>query len=270
MGDNNRPDPARLSHAYILSSPSMDAALRQARELAAAAVCRDRAHAPCGRCPDCRKAMAGIHPDILTVARATDDKGKQRREITVEQIAFLSSDAYVLPNESERKVYIIAEADTMNIAAQNKALKLLEEPPAAVIFLLCVTNAACLLPTVRSRCAMLSCPGGERDGDSEQEDMAREYLAAVAQGDEAMLCRWCAACDSLDNAAASTLLQTVWRMTADMLCRRRETAMPDETLMRINALAERCMSYLRSNVGVKHIFGLLAVDSVRADGNRGS
>ena len=270
MGDNVRLDPARLPHACILSSPSIETALRRAREIAAAAVCRDQAHAPCGRCPDCRKATAGIHPDIMTVARAVDDKGKQRREITVEQISFLTSDAFVLPNESERKVYIIAEADTMNIAAQNKALKLLEEPPSAVIFLLCVTNAAALLPTVRSRCAMLGCQSEAGTGSDEQEERAKEYLAAVEQGDEARLCRWCAACDSLDNAAAMALLQTVWRLTADRLCRRSGTAMSDETLMRINALMERCMSYLRSNVGVKHIFGLLAVESVRADGNRGS
>ena len=270
MTDKTRLDPARLPHACILSSASIETALRTAREIAAAAVCRDRTHAPCGQCPDCRKAMAGIHPDIMTIARATDDKGKRRREITVEQISFLSSDAFVLPNESERKVYIIEEADTMNAAAQNKALKLLEEPPSAVIFLLCVTNAAALLPTVRSRCAVIGCQSTDGRIGGEYEKTALEYLTAVEQGDEAALCRWCAACDSLDKDSAAALLQTIWTLTADRLCRRQATAMPDETLMRLNALAERCMSYLRSNVGVKHIFGLLAVDSVSAGGNRGS
>ena len=130
--------PAAIGHAYILSSPSREDALRKAREIAAAAVCLAGHDVPCGQCRGCRKASAGVHPDIISVRRQTDKSGNLKRELSVGQIRELSVDAQVLPNEAERKAYIIEEAELMNLNAQNAALKLLEEPPPTVIFLLCV------------------------------------------------------------------------------------------------------------------------------------
>ena len=77
---------------------------------------------PCGVCRDCRKVAAGIHPDLITVRRLEDDKGRPRREIVVDQIRAVNQAAWILPNEAQRKVYLIAEADKMNPAAQNAAL----------------------------------------------------------------------------------------------------------------------------------------------------
>ena len=134
--------PAAVGHAYILSSPSREDALRKAREIASAAVCLNGHDVPCGVCRGCRKAAAGVHPDIITVRRETDRNGNLRRELTVNQIREISVDAQVLPNEAPRKAYIIEEAELMNQSAQNAALKLLEEPPATVVFLLCAANPA--------------------------------------------------------------------------------------------------------------------------------
>ena len=182
-------DAGRLLHAYIISAPSREEYLRTAHTLAAAAVCTGEGPVPCGKCRACRKAQSGIHPDITTVRRLTDDKGKQKRDITVEQVCWMIGDAYVLPNEAERKVYIIEEAETMNTAAQNKALKLLEEPPKGVIFLLCTLNPEQLLPTVRSRCAELKCNVGKAERDEEADKLAAAYLKAVSGGDRAKLLR---------------------------------------------------------------------------------
>ena len=173
-------DAGRLYHAYIISAASREEGLRRARTLAAAAVCTGEGPVPCGKCRACRKAESGIHPDITTIRRQTDEKGKQRRDITVDQVCWMIGDAYVLPNEAERKVYIIEEAETMNAAAQNAALKLLEEPPKGVIFLLCTANPEQLLPTVRSRCAEVICQGQEQETDSELRSLAADYLKAVA------------------------------------------------------------------------------------------
>ena len=63
-----------------------------------------------------------IHPDVITLGRLEDDKGRLKREIGVDQIRSLSADAYIMPNEAGRKVYLIREAETMNIPAQNAAL----------------------------------------------------------------------------------------------------------------------------------------------------
>lgn len=138
-----------LSHAFILSGPAGSGKRTLAGLLAAALVCtRQEEEIPCGVCPACRKAAAGIHPDIIRVG----DDGK---DIKVEQIRALRTDAYIRPNEAARKVYLVENAHTMNQSAQNALLKLLEEGPAYAAFLLLTENAAALLPTVRSRCEVL-------------------------------------------------------------------------------------------------------------------
>ena len=121
---------SRLSQSYIIAAPSADDCDAQAARLAARAVCSGAEPKPCGKCRDCRKAAAGIHPDIIDVRRMTDDKGRPKREIMVDQVRAMAADASILPNEAERKVYVIHEAELMNESAQNAALKLLEEPPA--------------------------------------------------------------------------------------------------------------------------------------------
>ena len=140
----------KMMHSYIISGDG-DAARSRAREMAAAALCESSGAKPCRACRHCRKvfqgAFPGIHPDVALVERAADKSGKLRREITVDQIRALAVDAAVLPNEADGKVYIFPEADTMNIAAQNAFLKLLEEPPRGVMFLLCAESREKLLET---------------------------------------------------------------------------------------------------------------------------
>ena len=260
-------DAKRLSHAYIISAPTREDALNEARRLAAAAVCDDSLHAPCGQCRACRKAGANIHPDIITVERLTDDKGKKKREIVVDQVRDINSDACILPNEASRKVYIIDEADTMNPSAQNAALKLLEEPPSGAVFLLCVTNPMKLLDTVRSRCVEINFAGNADGQDEELCKLASAYLKTVASGDLAALCRWCASADTMDIRAASDFCLAVGTLIADILTKRRKNpGLSTGELVRINALIEKCSSYLKVNTGVKHIFGLLAVDSIAGSG----
>lgn len=263
-------DAKRLSHAYMISALDREEALRTARRLAAAAVCTQQGRAPCGQCRACRKVQENIHPDVITIARLEDDKGRKKREIGVDQIRQLSRDAVVLPNEAERKVYIIEDADRMNAAAQNAALKLLEEPPKGVMFLLCVENAQLLLPTVRSRCAEILCGGGQSAEDEENRKLARGYVKAVSSGSRAELFRWCAAHEGMDNRAAAAFAEAASAMLADMLCgREADLGLSRGQLRRLLALMERCGSYLQVNVGVRQLFGLLAVDAIDSGGNRG-
>ena len=260
----------RLAHAIILSSPAAEEGLRMARVLAAAAVCAQGGAQGCGQCRDCRKVQAGIHPDVITVRRLTDDKGKQKREIGVDQIRQMAADAAVLPNEARRKVYIVEEADSMNLSAQNAALKLLEEPPAGAMFLLCTANPQRLLPTVRSRCAELNRNGPEADGDEESRTLARDYVRTVASGDQARLVLWCAGNETMDSAAAASFLSAVTEHVTDILCgRAADPGLGREKLLALSQLAERCRGYLRVNIGIKQLFGLLAVDSIDGSGNRG-
>lgn len=254
----------RLSHACLIGAASEGEALDRAWSMACAAVCSgDRP--PCGDCRDCRKARAHIHPDISVIGLLEDDKGRLKKEIGVDQIRRLSADAALLPNEAGRKVYIISPADAMNASAQNAALKLLEEPPENVVFLLCAVNTELLLPTVRSRCTAVNLGGAAGGAEAETEGLAEAYLKAVAAGDRAKLYAWCAANDGMDTRAAADFIDCADGLIADGLCSRgRSRGFSPVGLMGLHALMERCGTYLRANTGVKHIFGLLAVDSMAA------
>ena len=105
---------------------------------------------PCGECTPCKKVLRGIHPDVQVFSGPGEGK-----PITVDQIRQLRADAYVRPNEGERKVYWLEGADRMNPSAQNAMLKLLEEGPPYAAFLLLAENSGGVLQTICSRCEEL-------------------------------------------------------------------------------------------------------------------
>ena len=127
--------PRPLSHAYIITGGNTASRAQYARRLAAAYVC-DGASAPCGVCRHCEKTAAGIHPDIIFLSPA---EGK--KEILVDQARALRADAYVRPNEAQRKVYAIDPADSMiRIAPSLPPIEELEK--AMQVFCTCLQLAA--------------------------------------------------------------------------------------------------------------------------------
>ena len=151
------PGGAKLAHAYIAASMNADTRAELGRTLAAAMLCEDDAapQKPCGHCRACRKTLLGIHPDVITVAPGLDSQGRKRREMTVDQVRAVAATAAVMPNEGRRKAYVIEDADTMNTQAQNALLKIIEEPPERVLFILTCNNRARILPTILSRAAVI-------------------------------------------------------------------------------------------------------------------
>ncbi len=170
--------PNPLSHAYLLTGGSGESRAALIQRMTAAYLCQGE-RPPCGRCAPCRKAAAGVHPDVWRTAPAPD-----KREITVDQIRALRADAYVRPNEGRRKVYIIDPADAMNPAAQNALLKVLEEGPAYAAFLLSAAQPGLLLDTVRSRCEPLCLPPEEAPPDPELVERGAALAALLLEGDE--------------------------------------------------------------------------------------
>ena len=247
----------KLPHAYIVSSASENARTGKAFYLAEKMLCQADGERTCGVCRDCRKVRARVHPDLAVIERITDDKGKQKKEILVDQVRAMGADAYVIPNEAAAKVYIIKDADTMNEQAQNAALKILEEPPRGVHFILCVSNPERLLVTVRSRCVLVSCAGEEDAEDESSAALADEFVSLERKGDIPELTAWCFEHETLVAASLGAFLLALKRRYVGLLV----SAEDKMRIMDIIQLIDRCARYQTVNTGVKHILGLLAVRS---------
>jgi DNA polymerase III subunit delta' len=101
--------------------------------------------AACGVCAPCRKIAGDCHPDLRRLA-------PQGGLIKIEAIRELCAFLAMKPFEAGIRAVVIAEAQTMNAAAGNALLKMLEEPPPRTVMILTTAQAAEMLPTVVSRC----------------------------------------------------------------------------------------------------------------------
>lgn len=137
----------RISHFYLISGPEGSGKHTLTRLLTAAILCND-AESPCGKCTACRKVYSNNHPDVITV------EDPEHKAVAVKLVRQAREDMYILPNESDYKIYIFPQE--LGIEGQNALLKILEEPPAYGVFILLSNNPEQLLPTVRSRCTELA------------------------------------------------------------------------------------------------------------------
>ena len=111
----------RVSHSYLICGPVGSGKHTLTRILCAAMQCEGRGEKiPCGVCSGCRKALEGVHPDIITV----DDP--EHKSMTVEPIRAARSDMFIRPNEGKRKIYIIPRGQDMNESAQNALLPIID------------------------------------------------------------------------------------------------------------------------------------------------
>ena len=116
---------------------------------------RAAAIGPCGQCAQCDRIARGIHADVSTVSVAAAEEGPQHKEISVDQIREVQRAVALAPFEGRTRAVIIDPADKLSEEAQNAFLKTLEEPPPSAVFVLIATRGDALLPTVRSRCALI-------------------------------------------------------------------------------------------------------------------
>lgn len=95
---------------------------------------------------------ANAYPNYILLTPLTDDDGKLKREITIEQVRNLIDNLKKKAAISGTRIVLTDAVDNLNISATNALLKILEEPPADVVFIMICQQISAILPTVRSRC----------------------------------------------------------------------------------------------------------------------
>jgi DNA polymerase-3 subunit delta' len=140
----------KVSHAYIFDGEKGAGKNFLADIFAAALQCEKNETNPCGECTSCKQAAGRNHPDIIRISH------EKPNTIRVDDIREqLCGDILIKPYKGPYIIYIIDEAEKLNVQAQNALLKTIEEPPAYAIILLLTTNAENFLPTILSRCVTL-------------------------------------------------------------------------------------------------------------------
>lgn len=141
----------KVSHAYIINGPDKSGKMMLAEAFAMTVQCEQGGRDACLECHSCKQALGRNQPDIIYVSH------EKPNTISVDDIRTqVNNDIVIKPYSSRHKIYIIDEAEKMNVQAQNALLKTIEEPPAYAIIILLTTNADNFLPTILSRCVSLN------------------------------------------------------------------------------------------------------------------
>ena len=232
----------RLHSAYLISgsgSEPREAALAFVRGLAGMTrpalafvrgmVCRGGPRHPCEACAECRRSNereeivldgtgrngpllrhVGDHPDLLWVERGANDT-----RVRIGQIRALQHALRLRGEGGGRRAGVIADAEWLNVEAQNALLRLLEEPPPRTTLVLVAATSAGLLATVRSRCQRVAFRVA---GVSPLEDPERGELVAKLEGLATDLCH---ATEQQDSGGAEHDQKTAQRPRGAPLLRHR-------------------------------------------------
>jgi DNA polymerase-3 subunit delta' len=141
-------DPAAMTHAWLFTGPPGSGRSVAARAFAAALQCPEGG---CGHCHACHTALGGTHADVkIIVPDGLSIGAKEAREMVV--------GASRAPSQGRWQIVLVEDADRMTEQAANAVLKMIEEPPARTVMMLCVPSLHPddVMVTIRSRCRLVS------------------------------------------------------------------------------------------------------------------
>lgn len=136
-----------IVHSYMFIGPEGIGKNIFAHDFAEMIMClsNDFQEKSCGKCKSCIEYETKNNPDFFEIK-------PDGKSIKIDQIRSMQEKVIEKPIISNKKVYIINNADLMTEEAQNCLLKTLEEPPEYIVIILIVTNETKILPTIKSRC----------------------------------------------------------------------------------------------------------------------
>lgn len=144
----------RLPHGIMLAGPAEIGKADFASALAQRLLCHaPEEGSPCRRCKSCQLFDARSHPDFFMLAPEEDGKA-----IKVDQVRHSKEFANRTASVAQGRVIVVNPADAMNLNAANAFLKILEEPGEGVVIVMVAHQLLRILPTIRSRCQILSMP----------------------------------------------------------------------------------------------------------------
>jgi DNA polymerase-3 subunit delta' len=141
-----RPEPGAMTHAWLFTGPPGSGRSVAARAFAVALLCPSGG---CGQCACCHQVQAGTHADLMLIRPAGLSYGvKQTRDLVLR--------AAGQPTGGRWQIVLFEDADRCTEQAANALLKAIEEPAPRTVWLLCAPSAEDLVPTIRSRCRVVT------------------------------------------------------------------------------------------------------------------
>ncbi|RAX22730.1 MULTISPECIES: DNA polymerase III subunit delta' [unclassified Actinomyces] len=174
-GEAGAVDASAMTHAWLVTGPPGSGRSVAARAFAAALQCTGEVPG-CGVCKACRDVLSGSHPDVVRMAT-------EKLLITMDEVKTLIGEAQRRPWTGNWRVILVEDADRMAERTTNVLLKSIEEPPPQTVWILCTPSADDVLPTIRSRCRLVTLRVPPADAVAEllvRRDGAEPELAARA------------------------------------------------------------------------------------------
>ncbi|CAM2898748.1 DNA polymerase III subunit delta' C-terminal domain-containing protein [Legionella worsleiensis] len=150
----------RMPQSLLLVGPLHCGLESFVKQIMSLVLCQSEHNKPCLSCSNCQMVARMEHPDVEWIKPE-----KNGGAIKIDQIRELHRSAYLTPQRADYRLIVIESADRMNTASANALLKILEEPAQHVVFILMAEQLSTILPTVLSRCQILTFSGID-DSDS--------------------------------------------------------------------------------------------------------